>query len=81
MGSLGGWEIVILLVVVVALFGAKRLPDMARSIGQSARVFKGEMKGLREDEKRPEPVPPVVEQKVDEPRTAQRPDTPGSATP
>jgi len=50
MGSLGGWEIVILLVVVVALFGAKRLPDMARSIGQSARVFKGEMKGLREDE-------------------------------
>ena len=43
MGSLGGWEIVILLVVVVALFGAKRLPDMARSIGQSARVFKGEM--------------------------------------
>ena len=53
MGSLGGWEIVILLVVVVALFGAKRLPDMARSIGQSARVFKGEMKGLRDDEKTP----------------------------
>ena len=81
MGSLGGWEIVILLVVVVALFGAKRLPDMARSIGQSARVFKGEMKGLRDDEKSPEPVPPVVEQKVDEPRPAPRPETPGSATP
>jgi len=39
------------------------------------------MKGLREDEKRPEPAPPVVEQKVDEPRPAQRPETPGSATP
>src|SRR6185312_4502397 len=51
MGSLGGWEIVILLVVVVALFGAKRLPDMARSIGQSARVFKGEMKGMKGDDK------------------------------
>ena len=56
MGSLGGWEIVILLVVVVALFGAKRLPDMARSIGQSARVFKGEMKGLKDDESR-DPAP------------------------
>jgi sec-independent protein translocase protein TatA len=80
MGSLGGWEIVILLVVVVALFGAKRLPDMARSIGQSARVFKGEMKGLREDEKTPEPAPRVVE-KADEPRPAQRPETPGTTAP
>jgi sec-independent protein translocase protein TatA len=81
MGSLGGWEIVILLVVVVALFGAKRLPDMARSIGQSARVFKGEMKGLRDDEKAAPPPPRVVDEKVEEPRTAQRPETPGSTTP
>src|SRR6185312_271937 len=51
MGSLGGWEILIILGVLVLLFGAKRLPDMARSVGQSARVFKGEMKGLRDDEK------------------------------
>jgi sec-independent protein translocase protein TatA len=81
MGSLGGWEIVILLVVVVALFGAKRLPDMARSIGQSARVFKGEMKGLRGDEKTPEQPPVVVEKKVEEPRPVQRPEAPGSITP
>lgn len=81
MGSLGGWEIVILLVVVVALFGAKRLPDMARSIGQSARVFKGEMKGLREDEKPATPQPRVVEEKVEEPRAAQRPETPGTTAP
>jgi len=81
MGSLGGWEIVILLVVVVALFGAKRLPDMARSIGQSARVFKGEMKGLRDDEKSTPPQPRVVDEKVEEPRTAQRPETPGTTAP
>ncbi|HEY2205038.1 MAG TPA: Sec-independent protein translocase subunit TatA [Pseudonocardia sp.] len=58
---LGGWEWVILLVVVVLLFGAKRLPEMARSVGQSARVFKGEMKGMRDDEKHPEPdsAPPA----------------------
>ena len=49
MPSLGGWELVILIGILVLLFGAKRLPDMARSIGQSARVFKGEMKGLEKD--------------------------------
>lgn len=49
MPSLGGWEFVILIGVLVLLFGAKRLPDMARSIGQSARVFKGEMKGMKDD--------------------------------
>ena len=50
MPSLGGWEFVILIGILVLLFGAKRLPDMARSIGQSARVFKGEMKGMRSDD-------------------------------
>ncbi|NMH99335.1 Sec-independent protein translocase subunit TatA, partial [Pseudonocardia acidicola] len=50
MPNLGGWELVILIGVLVLLFGAKKLPDMARSIGQSARVFKGEMKGLRDDD-------------------------------
>jgi sec-independent protein translocase protein TatA len=50
MPNLGGWELVILIGILVLLFGAKRLPDMARSIGQSARVFKGEMKGLKSEE-------------------------------
>ena len=49
MPNLGGWELVILIGGLVLLFGAKRLPDMARSIGQSARVFKGEMKGMKDD--------------------------------
>jgi sec-independent protein translocase protein TatA len=46
----GGWEWLIIIAVLLLLFGAKRLPEMARSVGQSARVFKGEMKGLRDDE-------------------------------
>jgi sec-independent protein translocase protein TatA len=87
MGSLGGWEIFIILVVLVALFGAKRLPDMARSIGQSARVFKGEMKGLREDEKTvdggggssKEQAPRADTPQDSRPVT--RPETPGSAAP
>ncbi|GAA3233913.1 hypothetical protein GCM10017691_29940 [Pseudonocardia petroleophila] len=60
MPSLGGWEFVILIGILVLLFGAKRLPDMARSIGQSARVFKGEMKGMKNDgaaEETPAPPP------------------------
>ena len=48
----GGWEWLIIIGVLVLLFGAKRLPEMARSVGQSARVFKGEMKGLKDDEAR-----------------------------
>jgi sec-independent protein translocase protein TatA len=45
-----GWELVIILAVLLLLFGAKKLPDMARSVGQSARVFKGEMKGMKADD-------------------------------
>jgi sec-independent protein translocase protein TatA len=42
-------EWVVLLVVVVLLFGAKRLPELARSVGRSARVFRGEIKGMASD--------------------------------
>jgi sec-independent protein translocase protein TatA len=43
------------------VFGAKKLPDMARSVGQSARVLKGEMKGLKQDAApAAEPAPPVA---------------------
>jgi sec-independent protein translocase protein TatA len=63
MPNLGGWELIILLGVLVLVFGAKKLPDMARSIGQSARVFKGEMKGLKDDgapAPAPAPTPTAV---------------------
>jgi sec-independent protein translocase protein TatA len=46
----GGWEWLIIVGVLLLLFGAKRLPEMARSVGQSARVFKGEMKGMKSDD-------------------------------
>jgi sec-independent protein translocase protein TatA len=42
-------HILILLIVVVVLFGAKRLPDSARSLGKSIRIFKGEMKDMKND--------------------------------
>jgi sec-independent protein translocase protein TatA len=42
-------HILLLLIVVVVLFGAKRLPDSARSLGRSLRIFKSEMKEMRND--------------------------------
>lgn len=49
MPNLGGWEIIVLVGVLVLVFGASKLPTIARSVGQSARVLKGEMKGLKQD--------------------------------
>lgn len=43
-------HILILLLVVIVLFGAKRLPESARSLGRSLRIFKSEVKELNKDE-------------------------------
>lgn len=51
LGNLNGWHLVIILVVILLLFGATRLPALSRSIGQSMRIFKNETKGLKDDEK------------------------------
>jgi len=63
MPDLGKPEILILLIVILVLFGAKRLPGAARSLGQSLRIFKAETKGLRSDEDTtvtPSPTTPAV---------------------
>ena len=44
------WHIVVLLIVILLVFGSNRLPDMAKSVGQSMKVFKKEIKDLREDD-------------------------------
>ena len=50
MGALKPWHIIVLVVVLVLLFGAKRLPDAARSLGRSLRIIKAETRGLSEDD-------------------------------
>ena len=47
-------HILLLLLVVVLLFGAKRLPDTARSIGKSLKIFKSELKDGASDEQKPD---------------------------
>ncbi len=49
LSGIGAPELIIVLVVVLLVFGSKRLPDSARSLGRSLRIFKAETKGLRED--------------------------------
>jgi sec-independent protein translocase protein TatA len=44
-------HILLLLIVIIVLFGAKRLPDSARSLGRSLRIFKSEMKDMKNDDK------------------------------
>lgn len=44
LGNLGGWTAIVILVVVLLLFGATKLPALAKSVGQSAKIFKKEMK-------------------------------------
>lgn len=54
MGNLGVPELLIIAGVIVLLFGARKLPEMARSLGKSAKAFKEETKGLRGgDEEKP----------------------------
>ncbi|MFC0315517.1 Sec-independent protein translocase subunit TatA [Gordonia phosphorivorans] len=51
MGGIGAWEIAIIVIVLVLLFGAKKLPDMARGLGRSMRVFKSEISEMQNDGK------------------------------
>jgi sec-independent protein translocase protein TatA len=57
--NLGPLEIGLIILAVLLLFGYKKLPDASRSFGRSLRIFKGEMKGMKDDE-RTAPAPTVV---------------------
>ncbi|MGP3980352.1 Sec-independent protein translocase subunit TatA [Streptomyces sp. KR80] len=49
-GNLRPLEIVLIVAVILLLFGAKKLPDMARSLGKSARILKSEAKAMKKDD-------------------------------
>ena len=80
MGSLSPWHWAILAVVVVLLFGAKKLPDAARSLGKSMRIFKSEIREMQSENKAEAPsietpaaTPnPVQSQRVDPPAATEQ---------
>ncbi|AVM65260.1 MULTISPECIES: Sec-independent protein translocase subunit TatA [Dietzia] len=51
MGALSIWHWLIVLAVVLLLFGSKKLPDAARGLGRSMRIFKSEIKEMQNDDK------------------------------
>lgn len=81
------WHLIILVVVFLALFGYKKLPDATRSVGRSLRIFKSEMKGLHDDEpeEKNEPAraaePPVIEGTSVRPKDAATSDARTAAKP
>lgn len=54
LSGIGTTEILLVLAVVVLLFGAKKLPELARGSGRALRIFKTEIKGLSDDDDKPE---------------------------
>lgn len=62
LGNLTGWHLLVLLAVILLLFGAARLPALARSLGQSARVFKSEVKQMKAEDEAEKPATPAETQ-------------------
>jgi sec-independent protein translocase protein TatA len=68
-GMLNGWEIVLILAVVLVLFGAKKLPELARGLGQGIREFKKSTREVTDELQSAmdaEPPPPPQQKKITE---------------
>lgn len=65
-----GFEWLVILAVVVLIFGAAKLPELARGTGQALRIFKTETKGLRDDDKDDSATPPAAAPPAELPPTA-----------
>jgi sec-independent protein translocase protein TatA len=55
--NLSAWHVIILVGVLILLFGANKLPELARGVGQSLRILKSEVKDLTEDDNPPAAAP------------------------
>ncbi len=77
LGMPQGFEWLVILAVVVLIFGAAKLPELARGTGQALRIFKTETKGLRDDDE-DQTTPPATATPTELPPTAPRTDTPTS---
>lgn len=59
-----GWTIVVVIVLAILLFGAPKLPGLARSVGQSLRIFKSEVKQMKDENKSDDGAEPTVEGRI-----------------
>ena len=77
MPNIGPGEIVLLLLLALLLFGAKRLPEIGRSLGKGMREFKDSVSGMgiKDDDERPQLEPPVGTQDTTAPAAPRERDT------
>jgi sec-independent protein translocase protein TatA len=67
-GNAFGWpHLLLILAVILLLFGAAKLPALAKSIGQSTRIFRGEMKAMKDDGAKPASTTAAGDAPVSEP--------------
>lgn len=81
MGNLGVPELLIIAGVIILLFGARKLPEMARSLGKSAKAFKEETKGMRGEDGDEKPVAAEPQQPVQQQLPPTQPPTTNGVTP
>ena len=67
--GLGPLEIALIILAILLLFGYKKLPDASRSLGRSLRIFKGEMKGMKDDDVRTRAEAESVRGELDQDRS------------
>lgn len=63
-GGLGGWEILLIILVVVMFFGAKKIPELAKGLGTGLKEFKNATKEMQADFEKEKSEPVVKESKV-----------------
>lgn len=74
------WHLLIIVILLVVLFGWKKLPDMARSFGRSARILRSEMDGMKND-KKSEAAGQTVKTQPAAPRAPETQQAPAAAQP
>lgn len=79
--NLRGPEILILVLIILLLFGAKRLPDVARGLGRSLRIFKAETKEMQSDSPEATPDAPAAVEAPAPPATPAQAAAPATAPP
>lgn len=75
LAGLGPQELIVIVIVLVLLFGAKKLPELARGTGQALRIFKAETKALQDGDEKP------AEGGADAPASTATPTTPTAGAP
>ena len=79
---LEGWQLIAIIVLAILLFGAPKLPGLARSVGQSLRIFKSEVRQMKDDDPKA-PADPVEGRVVnpEQPKTPEQTFFPGQTPP